>query len=421
MKFLILTLYVLLLSLSVSYSDWVEQTSGISDDLNSVSAADENVAWTCGNSGKILRTTDGGLIWENAAGSQIPASLDLYNIFGIDANNALVTGSDSNNTYVFKTINGGITWIQVFTQAGGFIDCILMGNPMIGFMYGDPVGGRWSLWGTINGGITWDSSSFYIPQNGNETGWNNSMFFDRYGGVVWFGTNNTRVYRTFNLLNWSVQPTTGQPNSYAVWFNSTTNGMTGGDSIMSTTNGGNDWLSPLTQPLGTGIITGITGVSDNWWVTRYSTSIYYSPDNGSTWFEDYAAPSGNYTHIAKARNGSNIVLWAVRTEGGISRSEIPIGVAPVSNNIPKKYNLMQNYPNPFNPSTKIRFDIPNSGNVKLTIFDELGREVAVLVNNKLNAGSYSADFNGSNISSGVYFYRITAGDYTMTKKMILSK
>ena len=420
MKLLFLILSIFLFSFTATYSQWVEQSSGITDDLNSVSAVDMNVAWTCGNNGKVLRTTNGGLIWEDVSGSQIPATLDLYNIYGIDANNALVTGSDA-DTYVFKTINGGITWIQVFTQAGGFMDCILMANPMIGFMHGDPVGGRWSLWGTINGGITWDSSSFYIPQSSNEAGWNNSMFFDRYGGVVWFGTNNTRVYRTFNLLNWSVQPTTGQPNSYAVWFNSTTNGMTGGDSIMSTTNGGNDWLSPLTQPAGTGIITGITGVSDNWWVARYGTSIYYSPDNGTTWLTDYTAPSGNYTHIGKARTGSNIVMWAVRTEGGISRSEIPVGIAPVSNNTPSKYNLMQNYPNPFNPSTKIRLDIPNSGNVKLVVFDELGREIAVLVDNRLDAGSYTADFNGASLSSGIYFYRLIASDFTMTRKMILSK
>jgi photosystem II stability/assembly factor-like uncharacterized protein len=421
MKVSFLFVLIFTFSLSVSYSQWTEQISGITDDLISVSAVDNNVAWTCGNNGKVLRTTNGGLNWVNASGAQILPNLDLYNIFGIDADNALVTGSNSTGTYVYKTINGGVIWLQVFSQAGGFIDCILMGNPMIGFMYGDPVGGRWSLWGTITGGVTWDSTDFYIPQDSNEAGWNNSMFFDRYGGVVWFGTNNSRIYRTFNLLNWSVQPTTGQANSYAIWFNSTMNGMTGGDSIMSTTNGGNDWTNTLTQPPGTDIITGITGVSDNWWVTRYNTSIYYSPDNGTTWLTDYTAPSGNYTHIAKARYGSNIILWAVRTGGGISRSEIPVGIAPVTNNIPKQYNLKQNYPNPFNPSTSISFDIPKSGNVRLVVFDELGREISVLIDGELNAGSYKAEFNGSSLSTGVYFYRITAGDFTMTKKMILSK
>jgi Secretion system C-terminal sorting domain len=419
MKVFVFT-FIILFSFSVSYSQWVEQTSGITDDLSSVSAVDNNAAWVCGNNGTVLRTTNGGLNWLNASGAQIPPNLDLYNIFGIDANTAMVTGSDA-NTYVFKTVNGGTTWIQIFTQASGFIDCILMANPMIGFMYGDPVGGRWSLWGTITGGVTWDSTDFYIPQSGTEAGWNNSMFFDPIGGQVWFGTNNTRVYRTFNLLNWNAQQTTGQTNSYAVWFNSTMNGMTGGDSIMATTNGGGDWVNTLTQPQGSGIITGITGVSSNWWVTRLDSSIYYSPDNGSTWFTDYSAPSGEYTHIAKARTGSNIVMWAVRTGGGISRNEIPLGIAPVSNQIPSEYNLKQNYPNPFNPATSIRFDIPKSGNVRLVVFDELGREVSVLIEGELNAGSYKADFNGSSLSSGVYFYRITADDFTMTKKMILSK
>jgi hypothetical protein len=90
-------------------------------------------------------------------------------------------------------------------------------------------------------------------------------------------------------------------------------------------------------------------------------------------------------------------------------------------NKPETFVLTQNYPNPFNPSTSIRFDLPKSGNVRLVVFDELGREISVLVDTRLNAGSYTAEFNGSNLSSGVYFYRITAGDFISTKKMILSK
>lgn len=89
--------------------------------------------------------------------------------------------------------------------------------------------------------------------------------------------------------------------------------------------------------------------------------------------------------------------------------------------IPDEYELNQNYPNPFNPTTKIRFDIPKIGFVSLRIYDMLGREVAVLVNEQLSAGSYIFDFDGSYLSSGLYYYRIETGDYSQVRKMILMK
>ena len=86
-----------------------------------------------------------------------------------------------------------------------------------------------------------------------------------------------------------------------------------------------------------------------------------------------------------------------------------------------KYSLEQNYPNPFNPSTTIKFAIPANEFVKITIFDMSGREVQLLVNENLTAGVYEADFNGANLSSGTYFYKIETNSFSDTKKMILVK
>ena len=96
------------------------------------------------------------------------------------------------------------------------------------------------------------------------------------------------------------------------------------------------------------------------------------------------------------------------------------GITPVSN-IPDKYSLSQNYPNPFNPTTKIKFDIPKQGLVSVKVYDVLGKEVATLVNEVKSAGSYNIDFNGTNLSSGVYFYRLESGTFIETKKMMLIK
>ncbi|MFZ1323299.1 MAG: T9SS type A sorting domain-containing protein [Ignavibacteria bacterium] len=89
--------------------------------------------------------------------------------------------------------------------------------------------------------------------------------------------------------------------------------------------------------------------------------------------------------------------------------------------LPTEYTLSQNFPNPFNPVTKINYELPSSGLVTLKIFDLLGKEVATLVNEKMEAGRYSAAFNGSNLASGMYFYKITAGEYSAVKKMVLIK
>ncbi|MBK9333227.1 MAG: T9SS type A sorting domain-containing protein [Ignavibacteria bacterium] len=94
--------------------------------------------------------------------------------------------------------------------------------------------------------------------------------------------------------------------------------------------------------------------------------------------------------------------------------------------IPDVYKLSQNYPNPFNPSTKIDYDIPYDGNVSILLYDISGREVAKLVNEVKTAGYYTAVFNGSNLASGMYFYRINAANtngsnFVSTKKMVLIK
>lgn len=103
-----------------------------------------------------------------------------------------------------------------------------------------------------------------------------------------------------------------------------------------------------------------------------------------------------------------------------------IGIKNIDSKIPGKFSLLQNFPNPFNPATKIKFDIPFAGNVymrsvQLKIFDILGKEITVLVNQQLQPGSYEVEWNASNNSSGVYFYKLTSGNFTNTKKMLLVK
>ncbi|HWA07365.1 MAG TPA: T9SS type A sorting domain-containing protein, partial [Ignavibacteria bacterium] len=140
--------------------------------------------------------------------------------------------------------------------------------------------------------------------------------------------------------------------------------------------------------------------------------------------------SGNYNDFGNAvgMDGSgNVIVTGGTNIGGFNNmctikfAPGTIGISPVSNEIPNGYSLSQNYPNPFNPVTTIEFSVPVSGIVKLVIYNSLGKEVESLVNNQLNPGKYKADWDASKYSSGVYFFKILAGSFTETKRMILVK
>ena len=98
-----------------------------------------------------------------------------------------------------------------------------------------------------------------------------------------------------------------------------------------------------------------------------------------------------------------------------------IGVSTITQQLPFEYSLSQNYPNPFNPVTKINYELKVTNYVSIIVYDIRGNEVATLVNEKQNSGSYSVNFNAANFPSGVYYYKITSGDFTETKKMMLLK
>ena len=93
----------------------------------------------------------------------------------------------------------------------------------------------------------------------------------------------------------------------------------------------------------------------------------------------------------------------------------------LNNEIPKEFRLYENYPNPFNPTTNIKFDIPKSSYVQLIVYDVLGREIKTLVNENMNAGRYDINWDGSSYPSGVYFYKMVAGDFVNVRKMVLLK
>jgi hypothetical protein len=185
---------------------------------------------------------------------------------------------------------------------------------------------------------------------------------------------------------------------------------------------GYDFLrTEYTTARGAGTYVQMVGVEDylhqaadslNW-----PAGISYDPDSTGVHVKSLGVHEhwNNATDMQYTRNlgtGSGIELVKVNTT---------VDVASHENNQPKEYLLFQNYPNPFNPSTKIGYQIAQSGYVTLKIYDVLGKEVATLVNESKSAGTYEIQFDASRFTTGTYFYRLTTDQMAETKKMLLIK
>jgi photosystem II stability/assembly factor-like uncharacterized protein len=447
-KILFFFLLLIILPLNNIFAQvfWEERNSGVTVSLNSVSNYDAQTAYICGDSGTVLRTTDRGYNWIKVGTSSIPSSVMLGSIFAYNATNIITAGASGLNAVVYLSTNSGNNWVQVFSQTNTTINGVWQFGISEGILIANPIGGRWSIWKTTNLGANWDSAGLYLPQAGSETGFKNSIY--AIGSKIWFGTNNSRVYYSTNGgTSWGIISTAPLANPMSLWWDISPSavGYAAGTSLLKTTNSGLNF-SIDTNALGNGNINCVTGNLQAYlyfWYIRGGSSIYLKPNNwGSQWVVQYTAPSGIYNHIGMSRTqlyfGSGW-LYAVRNNGGISRGNAFVeGVKIISNEIPDVYKLHQNYPNPFNSTTKFKFDtriLPRTvvgevrgGNIKLVIYNSLGQEVETIINKVLQPAVYEASWNGSNYSSGVYYYRFLVTNpngyevvYDVVKKMVMLK
>ncbi|MCH8170586.1 MAG: T9SS type A sorting domain-containing protein [Bacteroidetes bacterium] len=128
--------------------------------------------------------------------------------------------------------------------------------------------------------------------------------------------------------------------------------------------------------------------------------------------------------VAGAHSGSDYLsaITELKSFASVAKSQFLLtDINDIKNQIPKSFKLEQNYPNPFNPTTTISYLIPKASFVTLTIYDVLGKEVKTLVNKFQSVGKYNVTFNASNLSSGVYIYSIKAGNFSVSKKLVLMK
>ena len=408
---------------SNSSPGWTIQTSGITASLASVRAVDQSTCWTAGAGGVVLLTTNGGNKWNSVGGGTIGTS-DIWAVDALDANTAFVTTSTT-ATMIYRTTNGGGAWSNVYSLTGGFIDGIKMLDASNGIAVGDPVGGKWTVLKTTDGGASWARIATEPAQSGTEAGWNNSVAVAGSSNI-WFGTNSYRIYRSTDAgATWSWSPIPFA-NSLSVAFSDAQYGVAGSDSgaTARTTDGGASWV-PVSAGNGAPVFAISATPSDFFAV--YGGSVYRSGTHGGSWTASFTGSIGTLNALNIVSTGSNIFGWAASSAGNIAGfSGTASAVDAKTGPIPSQFVLQQNYPNPFNPQTTIEFDLPKAVRVSLKIFNAAGAEVATLVDNVMSAGVHDVVWNGRNGSgavaaSGVYFYRVAAGEFAATKKMLLIK
>jgi photosystem II stability/assembly factor-like uncharacterized protein len=431
-------------------AQWVQQVSPVNSALTCIGVCTgyygNYSCWLGGVSGIILKTSNSGTNWGIVQNTFIGTNT-INCICGITQYNALVSITTSTSSSIYKTSNGGTNWYQVLNLPSGDIKSIRLFNRLwwgypldtnILFAVGNPIGGRWSLWKSTNGGSTWDSSGMFLPQNNSETSFYNSSLYtgDNYPNcTICFGTNNSRIYYSSNNgTNWSFGIVNGLTNInsfYLMLQGGFSADFAGGTASVKTTNYGQTW-NLITLP-GTGDFAGFfNAYYGNRYIYARNNEIYESTDYGMTFaLTNTTVGQIRDMNFRKAFfEGGDAWGWAVTETGKIYYyNHVFADVKKISTEEPTSFSLHQNYPNPFNPSTKIKFAIPllrggAAGRgvfTKLIVYDILGKQIASLVNQQLQPGTYEVEWDGSNYPSGVYFYTLIYSDFIKSKKMILLK
>ena len=155
-------------------------------------------------------------------------------------------------------------------------------------------------------------------------------------------------------------------------------------------------------------------------VGTIDSGVYLSSDYGATWEQKNEGLGGLVIYGLTIADG---YVYASTQFHSCWKRPLPdlISVKKTGYPVPKQFSLYQNYPNPFNPVTEIKYDLPSAGIVKISVYDILGREIAVLKNEKQTAGTYNIEWNASNFASGVYIYKIETDGFVHSRKMILLK
>ena len=388
------------------FSQWSQVTSPTSNDLYTVFFMDVSTGYVSGSlNGTIYKTTDGGNTW-NALSADTTGT--FYGMYFKDQQTGVIGGTSKQ---IFKTTDGGNTW-TVKTSGSGTIYAISYYPNTYYAVGGNPT----VIDKSYDGGDGW------IPVAPPTSDPLKGVWFTT-ANLGWICGDNGAIYKTSDAGGTWISQVQPSHNFESIRFLGAYNGyVVGSDgTLLKTSNSGANWY-PLSSGVTSTLYDLILLNSTTGWIVGADGVVLKSSDGGANWFQQ----TTNTTNSINAISIVNSLTGYVVGNGGIILKSTngggpPIGVKSISNEIPANYQLLQNYPNPFNPVTIIEYQIPKSSFVTLTVYDNIGNEIVKLVNTSQRAGTYEVDFNGENLSSGIYYYRITTDDFTASRKMVLVK
>ncbi|MEX0780034.1 MAG: YCF48-related protein [Balneolales bacterium] len=464
--------YIVVLKTSDGGETWdYKYIRGNNSNYQSLFYLDTDHGWLFDNN-KILKTTDSGGSWEKHYQGMDSYFLSLH---FTDENTGWAAGGET----IKHTTDGGNTWEVQYSNAASYMESIHFVDENTGWAVGERDNGSDDyalVLHTTDGGETWteqenDTDDYYGSGLGgvhfiSETiGWAVGYYDTSYDsfGLILTTANGGETWETIEV---------NDDLKKIIFADEMTGWILGEHIVLNTTDGGNTWKDQLKED--DHYFEDIYLLDEqNAWVVSEEGAIFYTADGGETWIEqdtefndDYLSSDRYYLYgvgFKDANTGwasgeiysddddvwSPLLLsttdggetWSQQaTEnyvidmfflnentgwlGGIDLYKYQPGTGTgteLADDLPLTVGLDQNYPNPFNPSTVISYKVPVNSDVRLEIYDLLGRRVATLVDGQVGAGHHTATFDGTQFSSGMYIYRLTAGDYVEAKKMHLIK
>jgi len=339
----------------------------------------------------ILKSTSNGQNW-----TQTELSSQTMLTFATNGNYVYAGAVDG----VYISSNNGVNWTHTSLNNDAAYSIAISGSTIF-------AGCGYAFYQSTNGGANWVQGAL------NEV----ALSLIVSGSYVFAGTYNGVYVTTNNGINWTQTSLNNRSVPSLAFGSNILYAGTESNGLYYSTNNGTNWVQ---TSLNSVTVSALTVSGSYIFVGTDVDGIYFSSNNGQNWFQknqgigvQYIEDlfiSDSYIYAGTEMNSA----W----RRGLSEA---INVKKISEIVPSGYSLNQNYPNPFNPNTKISYQIVKSGFVTLSIYDMVGREIAVLVNENQSPGTYEYTFNASGFSSGIYFYKLKSGDFSFVKKMALIK
>ncbi|MDQ3020419.1 MAG: T9SS type A sorting domain-containing protein [Bacteroidota bacterium] len=390
--------------------NWISNKANVSNGFGYINFINEMTGIACSygyNSCTMYKTSNGGVNWSIQARDTIINS--IFSTDFVDLNTGYKVGGNSNLiSRIYKTTNGGINWIRQTIQTSVTISDVDFIDANRGIVCG--MGGLIAK--TSNGGLTWQITNSGGPH------WQSAICYIDNNNCI-SGNSEGEVYKSTNGGNsWFISATNIGISINSISFSDHLTGYIGANGVFKTTDGGYNW---------TNILTGVVSHdlkfynSNIGFVSAYDGRVYRTTNGGLSWInESYISNTLNFHSYCFIDPetvymlGSNLLFKT--KNGGVITNQFENTYS-----VPTSFYLLQNYPNPFNPVTTISYSIPKEGFVKIKIYDIAGKEINTLINEFKQSGSYNIKFEGSNLSSGVYYYKMESSDFAQIKKMVLIK